>query len=92
MAIHLFIHGLVQGVGYRYYVKRIAERYGLKGYVRNLGLNTVEVWLEPDPDREILMEIRKGPLLARVERVEEKKEKDKGLRDFKILESVRWEK
>lgn len=32
---HIEVQGLVQGVGFRPYVKRLADGYGLKGWVRN---------------------------------------------------------
>ena len=32
----IIVNGLVQGVGYRYYVIRNAEKLDLKGYVKNL--------------------------------------------------------
>ena len=38
----LTIHGIVQGVGYRYFVKSAAERLKLKGYVRNKEDGSVE--------------------------------------------------
>lgn len=33
---HLFINGMVQGVGYRVYLSEVAASYGLKGWVMNL--------------------------------------------------------
>ncbi len=41
--VHLLISGLVQGVGYRYYIYRKAAGYGLQGFVRNLPNGDVEV-------------------------------------------------
>lgn len=35
---------MVQGVGYRYFVQRIAERLGLAGYAKNLRDGRVEVY------------------------------------------------
>jgi acylphosphatase len=32
----IIVNGLVQGVGFRYFVFRLAEKLGLKGYVQNL--------------------------------------------------------
>ena len=38
------ISGQVQGVGYRYFVERIANGLGLRGYVKNLASGQVEVY------------------------------------------------
>jgi acylphosphatase len=46
VSAHLIISGLVQGVGYRWFVMRKAEEYDLKGYVRNLYNDDVEVKVE----------------------------------------------
>ena len=32
----IIVNGLVQGVGYRYFVQREANKLGLKGFVKNL--------------------------------------------------------
>ena len=40
---HIFVHGRVQGVGFRYNVRRRAAALALKGYVRNLVDGRVEI-------------------------------------------------
>jgi len=42
------VSGDVQGVGFRIFVKRLAEYMGLKGYVRNLANGSVEIYVEGD--------------------------------------------
>lgn len=42
--IHLIFWGRVQGVGFRAIIARYAEKYGLKGTVKNLENGTVEVF------------------------------------------------
>ncbi len=44
--VHLIVSGLVQGVGFRWWVMRKAQEYNLKGYVRNLYNDDVEVEVE----------------------------------------------
>jgi acylphosphatase len=43
---HVFYSGRVQGVGFRYTAKRIADRHGLSGFVRNLPDGRVELVAE----------------------------------------------
>jgi acylphosphatase len=66
------VHGLVQGVGYRWYVRQMARRLNLSGYVRNCYDHTVEIVAEgPEPTlREFLSYLETGPSAAVVERVE----------------------
>ncbi|MGD8786227.1 MAG: acylphosphatase [Phycisphaerales bacterium] len=43
IAKHVIFKGRVQGVGFRYTTRRIADRYQLTGFVRNLPDGTVEM-------------------------------------------------
>lgn len=43
--------GLVQGVGFRWWVKRAADREGLTGHVRNLWDGSVEALVQGPADR-----------------------------------------
>lgn len=40
------ISGRVQGVGFRWFIKKIAETLDIKGYVMNLPNGDVEIWAE----------------------------------------------
>jgi acylphosphatase len=64
--------GRVQGVGFRQWTRRTAERLGLSGTVRNLPDGSVEVWATGSNAalHELESALRKGPLAARVDRVE----------------------
>jgi acylphosphatase len=42
----LVVHGIVQGVGYRYFVKREADSLGVSGFVENLEDGSVLVVAE----------------------------------------------
>jgi len=61
--------GRVQGVGFRWFVWREAERLGLGGFARNLRDGTVEVVSQgPDEALDRLEELlRRGPSGARVD-------------------------
>jgi acylphosphatase len=67
----LLVTGLVQGVGFRAFVAREAERLGLWGWVRNRGFDEVEAVLQGEAARlEILIELaRRGPPGAQVHSV-----------------------
>jgi acylphosphatase len=68
----LLVTGLVQGVGFRAFVAREAERLGLWGWVRNRGFDEVEAVLQGEAARlEIFVELaRRGPPGAQVHRLE----------------------
>ncbi|MCS7110529.1 MAG: acylphosphatase [Candidatus Caldarchaeum sp.] len=40
------VDGVVQGVGFRYYVRRTAKRFGVLGYVQNLDDGSVKITCE----------------------------------------------
>ena len=71
-AVHGFVSGIVQGVGYRAFTKRKAKELGLKGYVRNLPDGRVEFYAEGEEEKllSLLKELQKGPFFAKVEKVD----------------------
>jgi acylphosphatase len=70
-AMHLWITGRVQGVGFRDWLVTEAERLGLTGWVRNVGPDAVEAVIAGDPNgvEACLQACRRGPRLAAVETV-----------------------
>ena len=72
MSTRFLVSGLVQGVGFRWFVARHARALGLTGYARNLADGSVEVVvdgaLEVLPELERLLRI--GPASAQVDRVQ----------------------
>ena len=72
MACKWFISGRVQGVGFRCFVVRQAERLNIQGWTRNLADGRVEV-LAAGRDEDLLEfeeAISNGPRLSRVDNVE----------------------
>ena len=67
-AVHLTVRGVVQGVGFRWFVMKAAGALRLRGYVRNLWDGEVEVEAEGErPGLESLIaEVKRGPRSARV--------------------------
>ena len=43
---HVLVHGIVQGVGFRYAARREAERLGVTGWIRNRADGAVEAEIE----------------------------------------------
>ncbi|MBI4459955.1 MAG: acylphosphatase [Acidobacteria bacterium] len=68
-----FVEGRVQGVGFRFFVERIASEFGLRGYVRNRRDGRVEVYAigEEEILKRLREELRAGPPGSRVSSVEE---------------------
>lgn len=72
-AVHLYVAGLVQGVGFRDFTRREARQLGVTGWVRNLPDGRVEIWAE-GPESSVtafLEQVRRGPRAARVTDVRE---------------------
>ncbi|MFB0504390.1 MAG: carbamoyltransferase HypF [Candidatus Bathyarchaeia archaeon] len=91
MRAEIRVSGIVQGVGFRPFVYRIAVSNGLVGFVRNRGDATVDVVVEGRKAavENFLMDLReKRPPLVRIYDVSVKRLEDRGdLRIFKILKS-----
>lgn len=70
--LHAVVQGRVQGVGYRYFVRREAQARGLVGTVRNLADGAVEVIAEGERARleGLVQALERGPTAAEVERVD----------------------
>ncbi|MEI6352109.1 MAG: acylphosphatase [Verrucomicrobiota bacterium] len=73
IAKHIFYEGRVQGVGFRYTVKRIAKGYDVIGWVRNLPDGRVEL-LAGGQEEEVngfLEDIAESELAAFIKKKEE---------------------
>ncbi len=90
LAVSVRIHGRVQGVGFRAWTVSEAGRLGLDGWVRNRRDGTVEaVFAGPRADVERMLEAcRRGPPLARVERMETRETSDPAAPGFRVLPTV----
>lgn len=66
--IHVVVTGLVQGVGFRYFVQARAIKHGVGGWVRNMADGSVEILAEGEADAldPFLDAIRIGPRAAQV--------------------------
>lgn len=81
------VFGLVQGVFFRHNTRLMAQKLGLKGWVRNAPDGTVEALFEGPREKveEMIKWCHKGPPAAVVERVQVEWEEYKGeFSDFSI--------
>lgn len=86
-SVRLYINGIVQGVFFRMFVKENAERYDVKGFVRNLEDGRVEVFLEGNAEQvnKMIELCKKGPKHSQIKNVEIKPER---FQDFKVFKSL----
>jgi len=66
--LHVFISGMVQGVGFRYFVEKKAFPLGITGFVRNLADGRVEVLAEGNELtlKRFLEMVKQGPSFSHV--------------------------
>lgn len=86
IARRVVVHGRVQGVWFRESTRRLAEREGVQGWVRNAPDGTVEAHFEGEAAAvERLLEfVRSGPPAAAVERVDVAEVEPSGASDFVV--------
>lgn len=79
------VHGRVQGVGFRYFVREQASSLGLTGWTRNRLAGTVEVVAEGEAAtiEVLLAALRQGPRISRVTDVDHRFED--ALREFEAF-------
>ena len=67
--VYIILTGRVQGVAFRYYARNIANRLGVKGWIRNLDNGAVEATIEGERNsvNQMIEWCKKGPNLALVE-------------------------
>jgi hydrogenase maturation protein HypF len=91
LSLDILVSGIVQGVGFRPFIKRIAVKSGVYGYVQNLGGGEVIIHVEGDR-RDVLRFLRlfreERPPPAEIIHMKVEKVKVDGLKDFTILRSA----
>jgi acylphosphatase len=87
--VRVIVRGRVQGVGFRFYARAIANSLALRGTVRNLpDGRAVEAVVQGDPARleEFTAAMERGPSGAVVESLDRRPEHvDPGLPSFSII-------
>ena len=90
MKKHLVISGKVQGVGFRYWLQRLAIEKNICGWVKNKTSGNVEVLIvgEEKEVRELIKLCEMGPNLAKIDCVQiNDYSKDYIKKDFDIIKS-----
>ena len=81
------VYGDVQGVFFRYTTKKTALKLGLKGWCQNEGDGSVQIVVEGGNDKvdQFVKWAEKGPVMAKVEKIEINEEKYENIEsEFKV--------
>jgi acylphosphatase len=86
VARRVTVHGMVQGVGFRYHAVHEAHRLGVNGWVSNEVDGTVTGVFEGTADavEALVAWCREGPGYARVDRVDVEPASPSGARSFSV--------
>ena len=84
--VHVFVSGLVQGVGFRAFTAEHAEKRALTGWVKNLDDGRVEAVVEGPTDKvaQLLELLKRGPAAGHVDKLDVADEKPTG--EFKSFD------
>jgi acylphosphatase len=84
--IEVYVSGVVQGVGFRYFTRRVAREMGIKGYVKNLPDGRVYIIAVGEDAMldKFISAIKKGPRLSVVKKVEISEVESVKFDDFEI--------
>lgn len=87
-AVHIWLEGYVQGVGYRHHTSLKAAELGVKGWVKNIPNYRVEAWFEGTEEQLDLMLDwcwNEGSPDCRVKGMSQQPEEPQNFEDFQIL-------
>ena len=89
---HVVVRGLVQGVGFRWFAKELAESLGLSGWARNREDGSVELEAEGSSGSldEFERRLRTGNPAARVSEIVAAPAAPRGDNGFEIRQGERW--
>lgn len=85
--VEIYVSGLVQGVGFRYFTRKMAKETGVSGYVMNLRDGRVFIVAEGDDEQieKFLSTVKQGSSFAIVKNTEVfQKEATNEFKDFTI--------
>ncbi|HKK24147.1 MAG TPA: acylphosphatase [Gracilimonas sp.] len=78
MKKHIFITGRVQGVGFRHFTRKNADKIGITGWVKNLPDGRVEALFQGPEQKvnELIDRCKEGPISAYVKKIDVTKAED----------------
>jgi acylphosphatase len=85
---HIYITGRVQGVGFRHFTRKNAERLGVNGWVKNLQDGRVEAVFQGSEDKvmELIERCKDGPISGYVKDIEVRdSEESKDHKSFEVI-------
>ena len=84
--VEVYLSGVVQGVGFRYFTKKVARELGVKGYVKNLSDGRVYVYAvgEAATLDKFISALRRGPSQAVVRGIEIRDAEAKTFESFEV--------
>jgi hydrogenase maturation protein HypF len=89
-AVRAVVFGVVQGVGFRPFIYRLAHRFGYRGWVKNIGFG-VEIHLEsnkPHDFKQFFLALnREKPPLSQIEKLDIKPAESLNCQQFEIKKS-----
>ena len=85
--LEIKISGKVQNVGFRFFAKIHAHKFGIKGFCRNKDDGSLLVVCSGKKENQerFLKKLQKGPLFARVDNLEAKEVNEIQTEDFEII-------
>lgn len=87
-AFKIYAVGIVQGVGFRPYVKMLADSLGVAGYVKNMGGGEVEIFVEGERAAQFVEALwNSRPRAIVLEELIVQEAEPQGRRSFEILKS-----
>ncbi len=84
----VIIKGIVQGVNFRNFTKKEADRIGVNGYVKNTHDGHVEAFFEGEEERikELISMVHVGPAHAKVKEVKlYEQDSLSNFKDFRVI-------
>jgi len=69
---HILISGRVQGVSFRAKAQKVAQEFGVSGWIQNLSDGRVEAVIEGREDKveQMIEWAKRGPFLAKVDNID----------------------